>query len=1161
MSHGSHFGALNIEYGDPVTHYSFVMPKEVFTEFMRVYKGYGYFRNRGSIARMMKDMSAWSSALKIVTPVSSGGQSGSISKEKCSYCHQTGHMSNDCAEMNSIKCWWCRSKEHDFFHCPVVKKHNPGINLQEEEQIYLRERRVQDRVEYIKWYAVRGMCFQCKTDQHTYETCSEVWKHEIFSNAPSDACYICERPDHVMSVCPKSVHLSVETPTYRESTCSKCGRKGHTQEYCKDRGCFLCKGFGHKMRDCPSRNLKSLGDQLDEIGWGAESSSSAAVAPVAQGDITEPQATSTDVPMEPSKDAVAEEEEDVGHTKHSSGESEQITYTAPVHVSQPSVPEESTIETNLPSSEIVPESTSGQLILSFGESRATVDASVENVCEVLGRLHSVPCRMCGETGHYHRNCPQFLKRRRLGESNPINPLGRASSLGKLPSSGSVVSINRPEISEGIKRAADDQSVEYTTTDAIADRPTTPEIKRSKIEEHAFPPAPPSVHVSVDMSLLPPVPQTSESAPTVSHGDTAVSSAGHRDVNIGTVSAAASGVITTPRTQLPWSAATVVSSTGQTERVAQPATAVSSAGHGEQTGSSGSGVRETIRLATAIDLPGGPTYAPPMIQDEHLTPEEAAPIKLKFEQDTHKCIAHVASAYQNEHKWEVCRMELDRVERWRRIFHEHEGHLAIRDELQELVRDADVQPPRQIIEMIVSALRGGMNDPSEESIKLYLNHYGWARLDHMLEFMKHVYPMDINLNRIFCTVLHDPQRRLEIWMSDTAGSGDTAVSSAGHHGDTAVSSAGHPRSLPTHVRASYGHRPSTGIRAKDLFGKWQTFDPTSANDSYGGPEYIFHYTTPNAMTGIATARELIPGGNRAEKPTLFVYCCPVGPTSGYTVPGCHRNKNQSICIVLDFKLMLKDGIRAFYAGDGTVCVEGPIQDGYFVHVYSLQYGETWFFRSFHVNFDHRRSECWNLESRRRMRHLNTECCFICGGTNFVGFHICFHCTRPFFYPDHLPEWDQYAVNWRDMYIVQLTNFEYELHKQLLFEARMVKSQIVYAVFNVKPPPQDVLDKRSSHTKGKPSTIASTFDKSQDRKLRSLVKQGVAQHPDVMDRITRHAPYRTTLANYLINVDCYYNPAQYLLSKYCKAALKLARELGEMPEATPPPPIRLPEFPDL
>jgi hypothetical protein len=94
-----------------------------------------------------------------------------------------------------------------------------------------------------------------------------------------------------------------------------------------------------------------------------------------------------------------------------------------------------------------------------------------------------------------------------------------------------------------------------------------------------------------------------------------------------------------------------------------------------------------------------------------------------------------------------------------------------------------------------------------------------------------------------------------------------------------------------------------------------------------------------------------------------------------------------------------------------------------------------------------------------------------------------------------------------------------------------------------------------------TNAGNYDKSQDRKLRSLIKLGVVDYAEVMDRINQNPQYRITLAQYLLNVDCYYNPAQYLLSTYCQAALEKCRALNEVPPAPPRDVVDLPFYPDL
>jgi len=132
---------------------------------------------------------------------------------------------------------------------------------------------------------------------------------------------------------------------------------------------------------------------------------------------------------------------------------------------------------------------------------------------------------------------------------------------------------------------------------------------------------------------------------------------------------------------------------------------------------------------------------------------------------------------------------------------------------------------------------------------------------------------------------------------------------------------------------------------------------------------------------------------------------------------------------------------------------------------------------------------------------------------------------------------------------------------LFKAQDVKSQVIHACFNVRPPDAATAKKRAENIKGNPITIAQNFDKSQVRKLNSLVRLNACNYVDVTDRINRNAQYRTSLAEYLINIACYYNPAQFALSRHCKLALTLARQLGEIPMADHPQGFDLPEFDDI
>ncbi len=400
-------------------------------------------------------------------------------------------------------------------------------------------------------------------------------------------------------------------------------------------------------------------------------------------------------------------------------------------------------------------------------------------------------------------------------------------------------------------------------------------------------------------------------------------------------------------------------------------------------------------------------------------------------------------------------------------------------------------------------------------------------------------MDVPLERVIDCALHDPNRRIEIWMTDAA-----AVLSAGQSNV--------PNFLPTHVRVVHGHHNNLNIRPSALFGKWQQFEFIKLNDA---PKYIYHYTTPGAMSGIARANEICPGGLSDERRVRFVFCSPLHATSEFNLPGCHRKNSQSICMVLDFHLMLSDGFVAFYSADGSICVDGPIQSGYVVQVFDLQYGEAWYFRNFDVKYPRILTGMNTVNGRRAERVVKRINCTVCNGIGWMGTNICFHCTRPYFYSMHLPTFAECNPAWRGIQITAYEDIYLNLFKQSIHESRRLKSNVIYALFLVKPPPPEVLKKRLEASRGNPGTIASNFDKSQDRLMKSLNKNKGTDYVDVQDRIRRHAPYRVSLAEHLMNVDCYPNPAQYLLSKYCKYALEMARNAGEVAPVIEFPPVQL------
>ena len=100
-------------------------------------------------------------------------------------------------------------------------------------------------------------------------------------------------------------------------------------------------------------------------------------------------------------------------------------------------------------------------------------------------------------------------------------------------------------------------------------------------------------------------------------------------------------------------------------------------------------------------------------------------------------------------------------------------------------------------------------------------------------------------------------------------------------------------------------------------------------------------------------------------------------------------------------------------------------------------------------------------RRQSRHLRVIDCQRCGGVNFMGAHVCFYCTVPIFYEAHLPGRSRFDPRWNDIQALTLEDRWIGTFNNVLEEARAVKRLILHAVFNVKPPPQSVLDKRGEY----------------------------------------------------------------------------------------------------
>ena len=1381
---------LMLKYVDAPAMRTYIMASNIFQAWLREYKKAGCYH-----VRNIKNDFAPALDFQIVAPVTLERQTQTKvragNEGTCMYCNKPKHLLDECEEFSKIKCWWCRSKEHDFYECPVYIAGHPGEDLSLERQQFEAMDKLKARVEYINWYTSQGKCFHCHTYQHTYHSCRQAGEHRMFADMPADGCFICGERNHVMVDCHWICHR------VRTKRCYRCGNKGHTVETCFATACYLCQKFGHKQDSCP--NVKY--DDLPSWWAPGESSSSfvavpsaemtdssaavstagmvtpsAAVssagmvrsAPPASEDIdmsTEGTAPVDDVVILPeSKNAIMSA--DVvdfavdanpttgvtsGLSSHSSVdaradlEGKRINSDGSVTIRQQGKilyqfanndDYNKWLDTTMGSADVRYEQFKDSRTRSKIQEQPKVTAAVpakamptrlpppppvpvnidkgkgkgkNNVCDRCGaRGHFVStcvakgCFLCGKMGHKQNSCPtinfNWPPTVTASESSspskavrPISPVvsnvadssvadssAAVSSVGmvdnmQVETTGSLTSPepvaatcasedvlmsteeNPPDASDNVatslgqvqkwrkvghqqyskgegletlpkegefahdKSHEGSETVVYAPAD-IADQPMVAEQTQletaqdnlsmpvaeqqpgtiAKVSNASLIPCrhcgksghyfrecpenpqlpkkrrveqPTLVAVDPKQTVLAIESATGVQAATLSVvvPSTGFAETVNKTVNETLQPNASSDVkfeetkrarvsetqpASTPMT-------TMVASSSSSSAVCDPtvqmqvsvqAAVASPSGFGGSSSSSSHPAavlkdQTAPSMELAENLPGGATVAGPMTAQApiYMTPEEAAPIKEKFASDSRICLDRTVNMFLNDHDWRQSRFESLRIARWTSIYDENGGHLGVESELQALGSGDSRSPSIQLINLVVSVLQGRVEEHDEDvgEVKqtVHINRYGWARIDHALELIKNLWPVDIQLETVIDCILHDSARRLEVYMSHVA-----AVSSAGHADNY----------LPTHVRAVHGHHVTLNVRARALFGNWQKFEYTNIDDA---PQYVYHYTTPDALSWIARANEICPGGLNNDRNVECVYFSPLPATADFNLPGCTRKQSQTLCMVLDFHLMLCDGFSAFYAADGTICVVGPVQSGYVLHVFDLQYGEHWFCRNFEINYPHRRSAVNTVDGRRQERQLNTFPCIVCGGLNWMGIHVCFHCTRPHFYQLQLPQARECNPRWRHASIIEPSPEFLSVFRNALHDGRRLKGQIAYAVFNLKPPSPEVEKKRLDKIRGNPGTMASSFDKSQDRLLLSLNKKMKFGYTDVWDRINKYAPYRISLANHLIHVDCYPNPAEYLLSQYCTYALRIARELEEVPQITPLEPVQLHRYTDV
>jgi hypothetical protein len=354
-------------------------------------------------------------------------------------------------------------------------------------------------------------------------------------------------------------------------------------------------------------------------------------------------------------------------------------------------------------------------------------------------------------------------------------------------------------------------------------------------------------------------------------------------------------------------------------------------------------------------------------------------------------------------------------------------------------------------------------------------------------------------------------------------------------------------MPTHIRATYGHDRALRIRPADLFGAWSQFQWTSTPALYSGPRYIYHYTKIGALEGIARAVGLVPGGLGTSKGSSYVYCTPLSPINNPLPASYIRQNDHTICVVLDFHLMLHDGYTAFYSADASICIPHIIVNGYIVHIFSVDTGETWYQRPFDIAADSffNRSRIHSATDLLQQRTVRDFTCKLCGHLCFVGSHQCFKCFGPIFYENHTPCWDELVCDWPGIRLLEWSKEFLHAFRNSLHAGMKIKRDSLYALFNVKPPSAEFIRNHEKKLHGTPGRRARVFDSEQRRRIESFHRTGFKPYNTVDEWIRNDEVYRKHLINYLVNASSYFDPARYLLSNTCNLAYEVAIELGEIP----------------
>jgi len=331
-----------------------------------------------------------------------------------------------------------------------------------------------------------------------------------------------------------------------------------------------------------------------------------------------------------------------------------------------------------------------------------------------------------------------------------------------------------------------------------------------------------------------------------------------------------------------------------------------------------------------------------------------------------------SIYTDEGDWSLKQIERNRRRANREgMFLDHEGHIASEADLREFSSPAGARASPSMYKALLGLLRD--KDTGLSGIithdDLEMSEEGWVSIKDLVEIIEDEIPAcRMTKERLVSLVRADAGRRMQLWFSHTGRSYFM-------------------RDL-THIRATCGHSEKCKIDPVKLFGRRQQFNLDNC------PSFVYYYTDVHGMMSIWHDRGVGPQHSKfGARSSKFIMCSPVRYDNDACPDACTAHKESfEIQVMLDFRMMIKDGITAYYTADGHVAIKAEcLGAAYIAQINSVANGAFWYLRNFEPNdrYYTGKTEVVPSDSSNH-RCVAEEPCYVCNTRMWRGAVTCFQC---------------------------------------------------------------------------------------------------------------------------------------------------------------------------